>query len=89
MLLTLCNLAISFPNLKSVRELILKRGQAKIGKRRVPLTDNAFIEEHMGECVIEPEHQQSGAPPPASWAFSFHAGYGVQSDKWYIQNNVT
>lgn len=37
------------PNLKSVRELILKRGQAKIKKKRVPLTDNMLIEEHLGE----------------------------------------
>lgn len=47
-----------FPNLKSVRELILKRGQTKIGTKRVPLTDNTFIEEYMGRssphhcCVI-------------------------------------
>ncbi|KAG7244223.1 hypothetical protein INR49_004296 [Caranx melampygus] len=44
--------AWGFPNLKSVRELILKRGQARIGKRKVPLTDNAFIEEHMGKHGI-------------------------------------
>lgn len=37
------------PNLKSVRELILKRGQAKIKKKRVPLTDNIMIEEHLGK----------------------------------------
>lgn len=47
-----------FPNLKSVRELILKRGQTMVGRKRVPLTDNTFIEEHMGKssphhcCVI-------------------------------------
>uniref|UniRef100_H3AB39 Ribosomal protein L7 like 1 n=1 Tax=Latimeria chalumnae TaxID=7897 RepID=H3AB39_LATCH len=41
--------AWGFPNLKSVRELILKRGQAKVDKRRVPLTDNALIEQHMGK----------------------------------------
>lgn len=41
-------LANRFPNLKSVRELILKRGQAKLGRRTVPLTDNTFIEQHMG-----------------------------------------
>ncbi|XP_074806911.1 ribosomal protein uL30-like isoform X3 [Natator depressus] len=35
------------PNLKSIRELILKRGQAKINKKRVPLTDNTLIEEHL------------------------------------------
>ncbi|KAJ0061284.1 hypothetical protein NL108_014811, partial [Boleophthalmus pectinirostris] len=39
--------AWGFPNLKSVRELILKRGQARIGRKRIPLTDNAFIEQHM------------------------------------------
>uniref|UniRef100_A0A667Y243 Ribosomal protein L7-like 1 n=1 Tax=Myripristis murdjan TaxID=586833 RepID=A0A667Y243_9TELE len=36
----------------SVRELILKRGQTKVGRRRVPLTDNTFIEQHMGNHGI-------------------------------------
>ncbi|NXY85389.1 RL7L protein, partial [Alcedo cyanopectus] len=40
------------PNLKSVRELILKRGQAKINKKKMPLTDNMMIEEHLGDCGI-------------------------------------
>uniref|UniRef100_A0A1A7ZPJ8 Ribosomal protein L7-like 1 n=1 Tax=Nothobranchius furzeri TaxID=105023 RepID=A0A1A7ZPJ8_NOTFU len=40
--------AWGYPNLKSVRELVLKRGQTRIGRRRVPLTDNNFIEQHMG-----------------------------------------
>ncbi|KAM9027883.1 LOW QUALITY PROTEIN: large ribosomal subunit protein uL30-like 1 [Ara ararauna] len=40
------------PNLKSIRELILKRGQAKIKKKRVPLTDNMLVEEHSGDCGI-------------------------------------
>uniref|UniRef100_A0A3P8WVK8 Ribosomal protein L7-like 1 n=1 Tax=Cynoglossus semilaevis TaxID=244447 RepID=A0A3P8WVK8_CYNSE len=44
--------AWGFPNLKSVRELILKRGQAKMGRRTVPLTDNTFIEQHMGKHGI-------------------------------------
>ena len=38
-----------FPNLKSVRELILKRGQAKVKNKIIPLTDNTVIEEHLGE----------------------------------------
>ncbi|KAJ8779985.1 hypothetical protein J1605_012021 [Eschrichtius robustus] len=37
-----------FPNLKSVRELILKRGQAKVKNKIIPLTDNTVIEEHLG-----------------------------------------
>ncbi|XP_012733727.1 60S ribosomal protein L7-like 1 [Fundulus heteroclitus] len=44
--------AWGFPNLKSVRELILKRGQTRINRRRVPLTDNALIEQHMGKTGI-------------------------------------
>ncbi|XP_013877860.1 60S ribosomal protein L7-like 1 [Austrofundulus limnaeus] len=44
--------AWGFPNLKSVRELILKRGQTRIGRRGVPLTDNNLIEQHMGKHDI-------------------------------------
>uniref|UniRef100_A0A8C7EI45 Ribosomal protein L7 like 1 n=1 Tax=Nothoprocta perdicaria TaxID=30464 RepID=A0A8C7EI45_NOTPE len=44
--------AWGYPNLKSVRELILKRGQAKINEKKVPLTDNVLIEEHLGNCGI-------------------------------------
>uniref|UniRef100_A0A2K6FE95 Ribosomal protein L30 ferredoxin-like fold domain-containing protein n=1 Tax=Propithecus coquereli TaxID=379532 RepID=A0A2K6FE95_PROCO len=38
-----------FPNLKSVRELILKRGQAKVKNKTIPLTDNTVIKEHLGK----------------------------------------
>ncbi|XP_067844559.1 60S ribosomal protein L7-like 1 [Heptranchias perlo] len=41
-----------FPNLKSTRELILKRGQAKVNKKRKPLTDNAIIEQHLGKWGV-------------------------------------
>ncbi|OXB84804.1 UNVERIFIED_CONTAM: hypothetical protein H355_015926 [Colinus virginianus] len=44
--------AWGYPNLKSVRELILKRGQGKINQKRVPLTDNMLIEEHLGKYGI-------------------------------------
>eukprot|EP00063_Salmo_salar_P085934 XP_014060769.1 PREDICTED: 60S ribosomal protein L7-like 1 isoform X2 [Salmo salar] len=44
--------AWGFPNWKSVRELILKRGQAKIDKGRVALTDNTFTGQHMGKYGI-------------------------------------
>lgn len=36
------------PNLKSVRELIYKRGCGKVRGQRIPLTDNAIIEENLG-----------------------------------------
>ncbi|KAI6788912.1 60S ribosomal protein [Hortaea werneckii] len=46
--------AYGYPNLKSVRELVYKRGYAKSspGKQRLPLTDNAIIEEHLGQHGI-------------------------------------
>jgi large subunit ribosomal protein L7e len=40
------------PNLKSVRELIYKRGYAKIDRQRIPLSDNAIIEKHLGKFGI-------------------------------------
>ncbi|XP_029004207.1 60S ribosomal protein L7 [Betta splendens] len=41
-----------FPNLKSVRELIYKRGFGKIKKQRIPLTDNSLVENSLGKCGI-------------------------------------
>jgi large subunit ribosomal protein L7e len=37
-------IAYGYPNLKSVRELIYKRGHGKVGKDIIPLTDNSIIE---------------------------------------------
>ncbi|KAJ8798075.1 hypothetical protein J1605_001566 [Eschrichtius robustus] len=36
----------------SVRELILKRGQAKVKNKIIPLTDNTVIEEHLGKFGV-------------------------------------
>ncbi|XP_053568777.1 60S ribosomal protein L7-like 1 [Bombina bombina] len=44
--------AWGFPNLKSVRELILKRGKAIVNRKQVALTDNTLIEEHLGKYGI-------------------------------------
>ncbi|KAL4682348.1 hypothetical protein H8959_001903 [Pygathrix nigripes] len=50
-----------FPNLKSIRELILKRGQANVKNKTIPLTDNTVIEEHLGKfgviCVEDLMHE--------------------------------
>ncbi|KNZ54379.1 uncharacterized protein VP01_2962g9 [Puccinia sorghi] len=40
------------PNLKTVRELIYKRGYGKINKQRIPLDNNAIIEQHLGKYGI-------------------------------------
>merc|ERR1711903_335194 len=41
-------LSYGYPNLKSVRELIYKRGYGKINKQRLALNDNAVIEKGLG-----------------------------------------
>ncbi|GKV00303.1 hypothetical protein SLEP1_g13017 [Rubroshorea leprosula] len=41
-----------YPNLKSVRELIYKRGYGKLNKQRVALTDNSIIEQALGKYGI-------------------------------------
>ncbi|EHH53866.1 hypothetical protein EGM_14574, partial [Macaca fascicularis] len=40
------------PNLKSLWELVLKHGQAKVKNKTIPLTDNTVIEEHFGKFGI-------------------------------------
>ncbi|TFY83709.1 hypothetical protein EWM64_g292 [Hericium alpestre] len=40
------------PNLKTVRELIYKRGYGKVDKQRIPLSSNAVIEENLGKYDI-------------------------------------
>jgi len=40
------------PNLKSVRELIYKRGYGKVNKQRIPLDNNAVIETALGKHDI-------------------------------------
>ncbi|KAL8480255.1 hypothetical protein ACS0TY_026467 [Phlomoides rotata] len=41
-----------YPNLKSVRELIYKRGYGKVNKQRIALTDNSIIEQVLGKYGI-------------------------------------
>lgn len=41
-----------YPNLKSVRELIYKRGYGKLNKQRIALTDNSIIEQALGQHGI-------------------------------------
>lgn len=38
-----------FPNLKTIRDLIAKRGSARVNKCRVPLSDNIVVEDNLGQ----------------------------------------
>lgn len=44
--------AWGFPNLKSVRELILKRLQGKVNSKKVALTDNTMSQKELGKFGI-------------------------------------
>ncbi|CAL9009410.1 unnamed protein product [Prunus brigantina] len=41
-----------YPNLKSVKELIYKRGYGKLNKQRTALTDNSIVEQALGKYGI-------------------------------------
>merc|ERR1719428_2798058 len=41
-----------FPSLKTVRELVYKRGYGKVNKCRIPLNDNEIISNNLGEYGI-------------------------------------
>merc|ERR1712194_259988 len=46
-------IAYGYPNLKSVREIIYKRGFGKVSGQRVPLSSNTVIQAALGEFNIE------------------------------------
>jgi hypothetical protein len=54
-------IAYGYPSLKTVRDLIYKRGCGKVNKQRVPLTDNSIIEGVLGKfgivCVEDLVHE--------------------------------
>jgi large subunit ribosomal protein L7e len=68
-------IAYGTPNLKSVRELIYKRGCGKINGQRIPLTDNKLIEQSLGEhdivCMEDLVHEIFTAGPHFKQASNF------------------
>ncbi|OVA14881.1 Ribosomal protein L30 [Macleaya cordata] len=64
-----------YPNLKSVRELIYKRGYGKLNKQRTALTDNAIVEQALGKygiiCVEDLIHEIMTVGPHFKQANNF------------------
>ena len=54
-------IAYGTPNLKTVRELVYKRGYGKVNKQRVPIDNNAVVEQVLGKydivCVEDVIHE--------------------------------
>ncbi|KAL7675287.1 hypothetical protein ACOME3_001550 [Neoechinorhynchus agilis] len=65
-----------YPNLKTVRDLIYKRGYGKINRQRIPLTDNKLIEDNLG-----PKHNI------ICMEDLVHAIYTVDDDKFKAASN--
>uniref|UniRef100_A0A1W7R9P1 Large ribosomal subunit protein uL30 n=1 Tax=Hadrurus spadix TaxID=141984 RepID=A0A1W7R9P1_9SCOR len=64
-----------YPNLKVVRELIYKRGFGRLNHRRIPLSDNAIIEQRLGKfgiiCVEDLIHEIYTTGPHFKQAANF------------------
>ncbi|RMZ72385.1 60S ribosomal L7 [Pyrenophora seminiperda CCB06] len=90
--------AYGYPNQKSVRELIYKRGYGKVDKQRLPLTDNEIIEQNLGKfgmiCLEDLIHEIYTVGPnfkAASnflWPFKLNSptgGFRKRKFKHYIE----
>lgn len=68
-------IAYGYPSVKSVRDLIYKRGYGKVNKQRIPLTDNQIVEENLGKfgiiCVEDLVHEIVTVGPNFKQASNF------------------
>merc|ERR1711916_179592 len=74
-----------YPSLETVRQLIYKRGAARINKQRIPLTDNNMIEEHLKSsniiCIEDLVHEIYTVGPNFKQANSFLWPFKLSSPK--------
>ncbi|CAD5120502.1 DgyrCDS9068 [Dimorphilus gyrociliatus] len=81
------------PNLKTVKELIYKRGFAKVNGRRVALSDNAIIENKLGKygiiCVEDLIHEIFTVGPHFKQANNFLWTFKLNNPNggWRKKNN--
>merc|ERR1712166_1243545 len=84
-------LSYGYPSLKSVRDLIYKRGFGKINKQRIPLNDNAVVEKGLGKfgilCMEDLAHEIVTVGPHFKeannflWPFKLRPAKGGQAKK--------
>ncbi len=78
--------AYGYPNLKTVRELIYKRGFGKVNKQRIALTDNSVVEGVLGEkcgiiCTEDLVHEIFTVGPHFKEANNFLWPFALSSPK--------
>jgi large subunit ribosomal protein L7e len=85
-------IAYGYPNLKTVRELVYKRGYGKVNKQRLPITDNDMIEENLGKlgivCVEDLIHEIYTVGPNFKQACNFLAIQAVLAYWWLPPKEV-
>jgi large subunit ribosomal protein L7e len=84
--------AWGYPNLKSVRELVYKRGFGKVSKQRVALTDNSLIEEALGRfgivCMEDLIHEIFTVGPHFKEANNFLWPFKLNSARGGMENKL-
>merc|ERR1712216_1034555 len=80
-----------YPSLKTVRDLVYKRGFGKINKQRIPLSDNAVVEKGLGKyginCMEDLVHEIYTVGPHFReannflWPFKLRPAKGGQAKK--------
>lgn len=91
-------IAYGYPNLKTVRELLYKRGFGKVNKNRIPLSDNKVIEDNLGKygiiCMEDLIHEIITVGPNFKvannflWPFKLSAplkGFSGQKRRGYLE----
>merc|ERR1711861_116644 len=84
-------ISYGYPNVKSVRDLIYKRGFGKVNKNRIPLNDNAVVETGLGKygikCMEDLVHEIYTVGPHFReannflWPFKLRPAKGGQAKK--------
>merc|ERR1712006_28714 len=84
-------LSYGYPSLKSVRDLVYRRGFGKINKQRIPLNDNAVVEKGLGKyginCMEDLVHEIYTVGPNFReannflWPFKLRPAKGGQAKK--------
>ncbi len=68
-------ISYGYPNLKSVKELVYKRGFGKVNKQRIPISDNSVVEGVLGKhdiiCVEDLIHEIFTVGPKFKEAANF------------------
>jgi len=89
--------AYGYPSLKTVKELVYKRGYAKVNKQRIPITDNSIIEKALGKygviCIEDLIHELYTVGPHFKevnnflWPFKLSSAKGgfVKKNNHYIE----